>query len=76
MDELTIKLGDQEIAVCKGTTIETPTVLSMEYYYRRGNKRFFRNKLAKLIVEANGEVPLKRGETYEIEINERLGPTY
>lgn len=72
MDILSLKIGDEEIAVCKGTTIEPKQVMLMEYYYCRKNRWYFRNRIAKLIVEAEGDVKLVRGQNYKIEITSNL----
>lgn len=69
-ETLSVFVGDEKIGDVKTHTLNLPDTIPsnrtmMQFYYRRGNKYFFRSKVEKLMVETTAiKEKLKRGYCY------------
>ena len=60
----TLMLGKNPIATVNEQTLEIDTKRAMEYYYRRGNKYFFRDAISRVVFSGTIDFELKRNEIY------------
>jgi hypothetical protein len=73
-ETFTVFVGDKKIGETKAHTIKLPDTKPsngeiMQFYYRRGNKYFFKGIKSKLMVETLSiKDKLKRGEYFNVEI--------
>lgn len=63
-----LKISDKEIPI-QGIQYTPTPFPRWEYYFRRKNKYYFRNKIGTtMIIESNDELPIKKGQLMDLEL--------